>query len=1084
MPVGEIRFGEISLWQTPLWEMPECVALHRLPMHVPLTSYPTADAARAGDASPWRMSLDGTWRFRLVDSPLAAPADFAAFDHDESLWADIRVPGTWVRQGHDHPHYTNVVMPFPCEPPATPRRNPTGLYRKVFKLPSAWRGRRVVLHVGSADSVLLVYVNGAFVGMSKDSRLPAEFELTPYVRRGNNVLAAMVIRWSDASYVEDQDQWWQPGIHRSVELYSTATTYIQDLRITAGLADDLKCGVLTIEGEVAGIDAQGWRLRYRVETLAGRALVRRALGGEVPVYRHHSHRASSVSSAIHVGPLVRESVEIRGIKPWTHETPQLYRVVAELLAPDGRVIEAVAQRFGFRRVDVRDKSLLINGRRVFIRGVNRHEFHPAHGKTMSVDDMREDLVLMKRFNFNAVRTAHYPNDHRFYDLCDELGVYVIDEANIESHARLRSLVHDPRYATAFMTRFQRMVERDRNHPSIIFWSLGNESGYGAVHDAMAAWSRASDPSRPLHYEGSLFVAWGQFHGRAFETSLDERCELDVPASDVIAPMYPSIAELDRWSKTYRGNKPLIMCEYSHAMGNSNGSLADYWKLIESRPGLQGGFIWDWVDQAYLERDSSGREYYAFGGDYGDEPNDANFCCNGVVWPDRTPHPGIWEHHRIAQPLRAQLKKRAPLRIEISNRNDFADSDRYTVRMVTLVDGVAVAEQRLTVPCIAPGAHRTIAPPFRSPELEAGAELVIRLVYELKRACDWAPARHQVGFDEWVIGRGRAVSRRRGAPAPVIARNGARIDVTATDLAMRFDAESGALRQLAFAGHKLLASGLRLSLWRAPTDNDGVRLAPRVGGVLPRWQRWNLAAPQAHVTDVRVGPMRGGAFEIERTLTHRMRGVEMPVRQRERWTIAGDGEMRLTQQIDIPRELEDLPRLGLLLRLRGGLERLTYYGRGPEENYCDRNFGYPLARYASTVSDEYVPYVTPQEHGNHTDVRWFALADEMVGLLFQPDEPAQFSVSHFTIADLYSARHSVDLVRRDEIDVHLDYRNRGLGTGACGPDTLPQYCIGAGRYQFAWRLRAYRCDAAQPESLARERSTIPPNVRQRRNTEKN
>ena len=611
-------------------------------------------------------------------------------------------------------------------------------------------------------------------------------------------------------------------------MYSTASAYIQDLRLTAGLSDDLKAGRLTIEGEAAGISETGWKLRYCVETLNGRALVRRALGGEVQVYRHHSHRAASVSSAIHTGAVVRDSIEVRGIAPWTHETPQLYRVVAELVAPDGAVIEAVSQRFGFRRIDVRDKSLLINGERVFIRGVNRHEFHPVHGKTFGVDDMREDLVLMKRFNFNAVRTAHYPNDHRFYDLCDELGLYVIDEANIETHARLRSLVHDPRYSTSFMTRFQRMVARDRNHPCIIMWSLGNESGYGAVHDAMAAWARANDPTRPLHYEGSLFVAWGQFQGRAFEESLAERCDIDVPASDVIAPMYPSIDELAHWAKAYRGQKPLIMCEYSHAMGNSNGSLKDYWDLIESQPGLQGGFIWDWVDQGYLEHDADGRAYYGFGGDYGDFPNDANFCCNGVVWPDRTPHPGIWEHHRLGRPLRARLVQRAPLRIEITNWNNFVDSAGYRVRLIALVDGAPVAEQLLTVPDIEPGASRAITPRFRAPHLQAGQELVVRLVYELKRAQGWADAGHQVGFDEFAIGRG-ATPRRRSPrePAPEAVHTRTHVDVSASDLALRFDAGTGELTQLAFAGRALLAAPPKLSLWRAPTDNDGVRLAPRV-----------------------------------------------------------------------------------------------------------------------------------------------------------------------------------------------------------------------------------------------------------------
>jgi beta-galactosidase len=352
--------------------------------------------------------------------------------------------------------------------------------------------------------------------------------------------------------------------------------------------------------------------------------------------------------------------------------------------------------------------------------------------------------------------------------------------------------------------------------------------------------------------------------------------------------------------------------------------------------------------------------------------------------------------------------------------------------------------------------------------------MIRLVYELKRNADWADAGHQVGFDEWLIKRATAPRRRRGAQPTVVEYDGARIDVTAADLALRFNSTTGALEQLALGGRKLLARGPRLSVWRAPTDNDGVRLAPRVGGVLPRWQAWNLAAPRSTVTRVRVGRPTNGVFEIERTLTHHVRGVDAPIRQRERWGVLGNGEMLLTQHIEVPRELDDLPRLGLLLRLRAGLEQLDYYGRGPEENYCDRKFGYPLGRYASTVDAEYVPYVTPQEHGNHTDVRWFALNDATVGLLFQSDEPAQFSVSHFSADDMYAARHTIDLTRRDEIDVHLDFRNRGVGTGACGPDALPQYRIGAGTYEFAWRLRGYRCAEQRPAELAHERFNLATN----------
>ncbi len=1057
----------LTVGNTPVWEMPECIALNRLPMRPPLLPYASPAEARDGGETAWQLSLDGDWQFRLFDTPHAAPADFSSVQFDASKWDRVTVPGNWTRQGYDNPHYTNVVMPFARDPPSVPQRNPTGLYRKSFKLPSAWRGRRVVAHVGAAESVLLLYLNGTFIGLSKDSRLPAEFDLTAHLRRGENVLGALVIRYSDASYIEDQDHWWMAGLHRSVYLYSTARTYIADLRITASLTDDFARGTLAIDGEVAGECGDGWQLRYRVETLAGRALVRRQLGGDVPRFLNHSHRASSVSAVLFTGAVVTARAEIASIKPWSHENPQLYRVIAELIAPDGAVVEVVTQRIGFRRVEICDRALLINGERVLIYGVNRHEFHAHLGKTVPLQTTRDDLVLMKRFNFNAVRTAHYPHDHRFYDLCDELGLYVIDEANIESHARQRSLVHDARYHAAFMARVQRMVARDRNHACIIQWSLGNESGYGAIHDAMAAWVHQADPSRGVHYEGNLLVAWGQYQGRAFESSLDERAALDVAASDVIAPMYPSIAELAHFDRHYKGDKPLIMCEYSHAMGNSNGSLKDYWDLIESSRGLQGGYIWDWVDQGLLETDAAGRSYYAFGGDYGDEPNDANFLCNGLVWPDRTPHPGLWEHHRIAQPLRSRIVGRSPLRLAIENRCSFSDSARFSCRLIVLVDGVAVHAQTINCAPIAPGATRTVTIRYPAPELRAGEELMLRVVYELRRAVAWAPRGHQVGFDEWPL-TSRAPRRQRCTDAAIVRREDSRIDVAAGDVALRFASDTGLLTGLAVAGRALLARGPRLALWRAPTDNDGVKLSQRVGGVLPKWLEWNLVAPRASRPSVTVRHRRDGAFELTRTLRHTLRGVAAPIRQRERWHVLGNGEVLLSQDIVIPRALVDLPRLGLRWRLRPGLEQLQYYGRGPEENYADRAFGYPLGRYDSTVDGEYVPYIVPQEHGNHTDVRWLALHDNSVGLLFVPDAAAQFSVSHFTPEALYAARHTVDLTRNDAIELHLDHRHRGVGTGACGPDTLPQYRVGPGRYRFTWRIRGYRCDDASPAALARQR----------------
>jgi len=1036
-----LRIGDV-----PVWEAPECFEQNRLPMRVPLTPYRDAAAARNAGPSPWEISLSGRWQFRLVAAPERAPRDWTSRTFDDSRWREIEVPGNWTAQGWDKPIYTNVIMPFALDPPRAPSENPTGLYRTHFELPARWRKRRVVLSVGGADSVLLVHVNGVFVGLSKDSRLPAEFDLTNHLRRGDNVLAAMVIRWSDASYIEDQDQWWMAGIHRDVRLYSTAQQYLANVSVRTDLVAARR-GTIAIEARVAGVATPGYAVRCRVETLSGRLLRGGALEGDVPVYRHHSARARAVSSALYPGPVVALEATL-AVEPWSHERPSLYRVIAELVDPEGRVVEAVADRVGFRHVEVRGRELLINGRKVYIRGVNRHEHHPRRGKTLTLDEMREDVVLMKRFNFNAVRTSHYPNDHRFYALCDELGLYVVDEANIESHARLREICDDPRYESALFARVQRMVMRDGNHPSIIAWSLGNESGYGAIHDAMAAWCRAVDATRLVHYEGGLFAGWPAFHGQRHS---GKSRGVDYPASDLVCPMYPSIAELAAFARRYRGDKPLVMCEYSHAMGNSNGSLKDYWDLIESTHGLQGGFIWDWVDQGIEKFNARGEPYWAYGGDFGDEPNDGCFCCNGLVFADRVPHPGIWEHHRIGAPMRATRVRGSRVRLRIDNRSDFVDSRRYRARVEWLDGGRIVAEERLRLPIIAPGASRTIA--IGSAPRTRG-ELVGRIVFELAADSGWAPRGHQVGWDEWIERSARPSRARASRTPPAVDASERDWRVATDDVLLEIDRATGSPRTLDIDGAALLARRPELGLFRAPTDNDGIKQRAEPGGALAKWLRWNIPRARGEVQDVRVST-RAGAFRVEREVIVRARRVAEPIRQRERWNVRGDGWIRVDERIVVPRAIDDLPRLGLELTLARSFARLVYYGRGPEENYCDRRFGYPLGRYEGAIDDEYVPYVVPQEHGNHTDVRWIAVESPTHGLFFKSDAPSEFSVGRFSAAALFAASHPPDIASDGRVYLHLDHRNRGVGTGACGPDALPQYRIGAGRYEFGWWIRPYR-----------------------------
>ncbi|MGZ6273773.1 MAG: glycoside hydrolase family 2 TIM barrel-domain containing protein, partial [Candidatus Limnocylindrales bacterium] len=650
------------------WLAPELTAQNRLPMH----SVPHVD----------RVPLDGSWRFQLLRTPEEGLA---------AAWAETDVPGCWTMAGSndpargswDLPHYTNVQMPFPGEPLELPAINPTGVYERDFDLDAKWLdGRRVVLHVGAAESVLIAAVNGQPIGISKDSHLAAEFDVTSAVRPGANSVSLRVVKWSDATYIEDQDQWWHGGITRSVYLYATPRVHLADVRVNAGLTDDLRTGTFELLADVDfdGTEPEpGWSIEARLGELA-------PLTGAVPLANRGSgprvsradsepmsrHRFEMVAKLVSVGlsgpeqaewetlaPQMRPAldgraslrVEVPNVVPWSAESPRLYPLHVTLRSPAGHTVEEVDLRVGFRRVEIEGVHLLINGAAVLIRGVNRHDFDRHTGRVISAESMRADIVAMKQFGFNSVRTAHYPNDPVFLDLTDELGLYVIAEADIESHAFIDRLCDDPRYLNAWVDRGARLVRRDKNHVSVIVWSLGNESGHGANHDAEAGYIRRYDPSRPLHYEGAIRWDW----------SSDQR------VSDITCPMYPPISAIVAHATSGRQRHPLIMCEYSHAMGNSNGTLAEYWEAIEATDGLQGGFIWEWWDHGLVQRLPDGTTRWTYGGDFGDKPNDGNFCLDGVVWPDRRPKPALFEHRQIAAPVRVRADAAAIRRGERSGR---------------------------------------------------------------------------------------------------------------------------------------------------------------------------------------------------------------------------------------------------------------------------------------------------------------------------------------------------------------------------------------------------------------------------------
>lgn len=991
------------------WESPELTGTYRLTMHaVP---------------HPDRLPLDGRWRFQLLTRPGAEPT---------ADWAEAEVPGCWTMQGFDdRPQYTNVQMPFPGVAPHVPEHNPTGIYEREFELPPAWSGRRIVLHVGAAESVVVATLNGHEVGLSKDSHLAAEWEVTDHLRPGANVVRLRVIKWSDATYVEDQDQWWHGGITRSVFLYSTAAVHLADIRAIGGLADDLATGTLDLVVDVGfpgNVLEPGWTLEAQIPELTvaleatpapvepserattdvERGLLARRASGQPLTEAEAGVEAPAIERRLVAPRGGRASwrIEVPGIRPWSAEVPTLYSLTVTLRDPAGAAVEEATIRIGFRRVEVRGLDLLLNGRRVLIRGVNRHDFDRRTGRVIDPAEMRADLVAMKRFGFNAVRTSHYPNDPAFLDLTDELGLWVIGEADIESHAFWGSISDDPRYLAAWVDRVARMVLRDKNHPSVMLWSLGNESGHGANHDAAAGWVRRYDPSRPLHYEGAIRFDW----------SSDQR------VSDITCPMYPPISALVAHARSGRQRHPLIMCEYSHAMGNSNGTLAEYWDAIESTPGLQGGFIWEWWDHGLVQVLPDGAERHAYGGDFGDfgdEPNDGNFCIDGLVWPDRTPKPALLGHRQLASPVRIRAERED---LVVENRQDVRDLGWLRASWEVADEGDVVASGSLELPALAPGDSATIALPqaARAGSMPAAAAdrerwLTIRVV--TAAAEPWAPAGHEVGWAQVPLGgatAGPAETDREGDPVPLD--------------------ESGQPT----LPH--LVEAPSLALWRAPTDND------RIGGMAARWSAWGVDRLERELVEVR----RSGNVAVVRA--HVRTGSGIVVRHDRTISPTKSGGVRVEESAEIPAELADLARVGTLLTVEPGLEALTWFGRGPHETYPDRKRGGAVGRWRSTVADQYIGYIRPQEHGGHADVRWLRLEDGAGhGVVIRLDRPCQVSASHHRPADLATATHDVELVARPEIFVHLDAAHRGLGTASCGPDTLPEYLVGPGTHRWSWSI---------------------------------
>jgi beta-galactosidase len=1068
----------------PLWENPETPGINRLPARASLLPFAAEHDAladviagpefRRPEDNPFLLNLDGQWDFKLSSNPGDEGAALS--------WGKIRVPGAWTLQEEamasssfaDYPHYTNVQMPFQAIPPRPPARNPTGYHRRYFNLPAGWKGRRVVLHVGSAESLCLVYVNGIFAGAGKDTRLPSEYEIGSLLKdEGDNELLLKVVRYSDASYVEDQDQWWYGGLHRSVYLYSTEAVFIKDLEALPGGIDEKGAGSLSLSVTLGGALPEGASTGNQpVFTGAGAAAhrihwalypfvlpetagdvrpiaekLRAITGGEAELlcnYRLNSNR-------------VEFDISVPGAKPWSSELPNLY-VLTVSLYDGNRHIESAAFAAGFRTVLVRKRELLINGKAVYIKGVNRHEHDEFSGKTLSTQSMLTDIKLLKRHNFNAVRTCHYPNDERWYELCDRYGIYLVDEANIENHCFYNQLCNEERYAFAYASRVQRMVERDKNHPSVIIWSLGNESGDGSLHAMNAAWIRRRDPSRPVNYEGFVRPRKGQ--GSFTLDSLSRGRGL----TDIISPMYPPISLITDFVKYREDDRPLIMIEYSHAMGNSNGSLGDYWWAIENYHGLQGGFIWDWIDQGIAARSPAGEKYWKYGGDFGDEPSDYDFCLNGLLFPDQSPKPAMAECKKVQSPVRIKRAAGKPFTFLIENRRDFLPLDDMELNWRLCTEDAALLRGTLALEGIAPGASREIElEDLKALDLSSYGETVfLQVDFTLKEKTPWADAGFAVISDSIVL---------RDHPQPLF-RHGPASQKDGAEAADPVKAPALLWEYI---------SALAPSLFRPPTENDGLKVYLPLRGKEEASFYWQDKAlfpwldldllhlrrqgeysrrekdPQGLVSLVNREKLYAGEEALPRYKNIPLGTYSLRAREMGRSSIAVEAIF------DLVPELPELPRVGLSVKIPGSLSKVSWFGLGPGESYPDRRDGVYLGAWSQDPREMETPYIVPQENGNRSGVRsfdlWFGTPPgkaEPHCLRFVPAVPCNISVSRYDQENMLKALHTPDLVDRSQGSegcyyLNIDAAQRGLGTATCGPDTLEEYRIRPGIFRLCFEV---------------------------------
>ena len=1056
------------------WENPEVFNINREEPHATMISFPDEKSALSAvkENSPDYKSLDGKWKFFWVKTPDQRPYWFFKDDYDTRDWDDIDVPSNWQMKGYDVPVYANITYPFWTYedvfnpqgnssykykklPPYIPHDwNPVGSYKRSFEVPSSWKDKEVFLTFGAVSSAFYVWVNGKLVGYSEDSKMPAEFNITSYLRDGKNLVSVEVYRWSDGSYLEDQDFWRLSGIQRTVFLHARPKTYIKDFFAGAGLDNGYNNGILKVDISV----------KNAVQT-GGTFVAEASLydGTDKLFTESKNVELSGDKGSVTI------SKTIKDVKKWSAEKPSLYTLVLNLKDKSGANLESVSSKVGFRRVEIVNSQLLVNGVAVHLKGVNMHEHNDVTGHVIDEETILKDIRTMKSFNINAMRTCHYPQQELWYEMCDKYGLYLIDEADIESHGmgynKDVTLADKPEWAGAHLDRMKRMVERDKNHPSIIIWSMGNEAGDGHNFLNGYRWIKNRDFSRPVQYERA-----------EKSTNTPER------HTDIWCDMYATIDEIEAYARNPKNNRPMIMCEYAHAMGNSTGNLQDYWDVIEKYPKLQGGFIWDWVDQGFLRTDDNGEKYWAYGGDYGDPgiPSDGNFNINGLVWPDRNPHPGLFEVAKVYQYVGFQPTDLKKGFVKITNKYDFTNLGDFSIEWEIVTDGKQVSSGKVPVTDLKPKESVLAHVPVSDIKPVPGHEYFLN--FRVSRSDEWnyVPENHVYARAQFElpVEVKQVPVKAANLPALQTKTTDKNLIVSGVNLKVVFDLTTGRLTSYNFKGKELLKKGPEPDFWRPPTDNDyGYDMDKRL--VL-----WKKAGERTVVTKADISQPELGKvvitfnYDIPDAAGKKVAGYATT------YTVYGSSDVVVKNQFSkLSDNIPEIPRMGMQMQLPAEFSNLKWFGRGPQENYADRKTAAFVGLYESTVADQYTPYIRPQENGYKTDTRWLALTnDNGNGVLISGEPLVCFEALNNIHDDFESPgklsqyrkdaktanTHTNDVKPRDFVNLNVDLGQMGVGgDNSWGALIHPQYRLLAKKYEYSFRIRPIAREDDLP-GLARQK----------------